>query len=495
MRGLWSFFITGFTVFCTTISFTPDTIPTIIHVLSQIDMTAVIHPFAEHIAYLVIFSTPLLTTVFTGTSSMSILFAYITYIDFMNNMGHCNFELIPKWLFTVFPPLKYIVYTPSFHSMHHTQFRTNYSLFMPFYDYIYGTMDKSSDTVYEISLKRQEDVADVVHLTHLTTPESIYHLRFGFAHFASNPLSSKWYIWLLWPFTLLTMALTWVYGRTFLVERHRFDKLRLQTWAIPKYKIQYYMKRQNGPINNMIEKAILEADEKGVKVLSLGLLNQAKEVNKHEEIYVERHPRLKTKLVDGSSLAVAVVVNSIPKETTQLLLTGRLIEIACAVALSLCRREIQVTIPLKEDYEKLKALFGADNSSNNLLLSSDHSLKTWLVGDELSEEEQNKAKEGTIFIPISQFPSKKYRNDCLYYTTPAMEAPSSLENVDSCENWLPRRVMSAWRIAGIVHCLEGWNVNECGRNIFNVDKVWEATLRYGFKPLVMHAASICPKLF
>ncbi|KAM1027506.1 hypothetical protein ACFX2I_040248 [Malus domestica] len=59
-----------------------------------------------------------------------------------------------------------------FHSLHHTQFRTNYSLFMPIYDYIYGTMDKSTDALYESSLKRGKELPDVVHLTHRTTPES-----------------------------------------------------------------------------------------------------------------------------------------------------------------------------------------------------------------------------------------------------------------------------------------------------------------------------------
>ena len=45
--------------------------------------------------------------------------------------------------------------------------------------------------------------------------------------------------------------------------------------------------------------------------------------------------------------------------------------------------------------------------------------------------------------------------------------------------------MSAWRIAGIVHALEGWNEHECGYTMFNVDKVWEATLRHGFLPLTV----------
>lgn len=74
---------------------------------------AVIHPFAEHLSYFTLFSIPLFTTVFTRTASIASFGAYVTYIDFMNNMGHCNFELIPKWMFSVFPPLKYFMYTPS----------------------------------------------------------------------------------------------------------------------------------------------------------------------------------------------------------------------------------------------------------------------------------------------------------------------------------------------------------------------------------------------
>ncbi|KAJ0669994.1 hypothetical protein HanOQP8_Chr13g0468941 [Helianthus annuus] len=93
-----------------------------------------------------------------------------------------------------------------------------------------------------------------------------------------------------------------------------------------------------------------------------------------------------------------------------------------------------------------------------------------------------KASKGTIIIPYSQFPPKKVRKDCVYYTTPSMLTPKYLENVDSCENWLPRRVLSAWRIAGILHGLEDWKVNECGEEVFNIDKIWEASIRHGFSP-------------
>ncbi|KAI8545554.1 hypothetical protein RHMOL_Rhmol07G0048300 [Rhododendron molle] len=401
-------------------------------------ITSVIHPFAEHISYFLLFAIPMLTTVLTGTSSVASMFGYITYIDLMNNMGHCNFELIPKWLFSIFPPLKYMMYTPSYHSLHHTQFRTNYSLFMPFYDYVYGTMDKSTDSLYEKTLEREEESPSVVHLTHLTTPESIYHLPIGFASFASKPQKSKWYLWLMWPVTFWSMFMTCLHGRTFVVERNAFGKLKLQSWAIPRYTIQFLFQWQREAISGLIEQAIIEAETKGTKVLSLGLLNQAswsflclgEEINRNGEVYIQRYPQLKVKVVDGSSLVVAVVLNSIPKGTTQVLLRGSLSKVAYSIASALCQRGIQVSTFYKIEYERLKLSTGY---GYDLVLSRSNAEKVWLVGDGLSEEEQQKAPKGTLFIPYSQFPPKKVRNDCLYHHTPAMVAPSSLENLNSCE--------------------------------------------------------------
>ncbi|XP_031395701.1 very-long-chain aldehyde decarbonylase CER1-like [Punica granatum] len=445
-------------------------------------ITSVVHPFAEHIAYFVLFGIPLLTTLFTRMASITSSFGYITYIDLMNNLGHCNFELVPKWFFSCFPGLKYLMYTPSFHSLHHTQFRTNYSLFMPIYDYVYGTMDKTSDQLYETSLRREEESPDVVFLTHLTTPESIYHLQLGFASVASKPYQPTWYIWCLWPVTLWSMVLTWIFGQTFVVERNCFNKFKLQTWAIPKYSIQYGLQWQKESINELIKEAVLEAERKGTKVLCLGLLNQEEELNRYGELNVQRHPNLKVKVVDGSSLAVAVVLNTIPKDTKQILLRGNLTKVSYAIAFALSRKGIEVTLLHEDEYQKLNKAFN-NQSKSNISLLNDQDPKIWLVGDGSTKEEQLKAPKGTLFIPFSQFPPKKVRNDCIYHVTPAMTAPHSFENMHSCENWLPRRVMSAWRIAGIIHALEGFEEHECGYTMSQIDKIWQASLRHGFQPL------------
>ncbi|OMO92292.1 hypothetical protein COLO4_17706 [Corchorus olitorius] len=349
---------------------------------------------------------------------------------------------------------------------------------MPIYDYIYGTMDMSSDELYETSLKRQEESADVVHLTHLSTTDSIYHLPLGFAYLASKPYASKWYLKIaMWP------VVTWFCGRTFVSERNVFnDKLKLQSWVVPRYTMHYVSKStQKGDINKLIEDAILEADKKGAKVVSLGLLNPDEELNGNGELYVQRHPKLKTKIVDGSSLAAAIVLNSILKETTQVLLTGKLSKVGHAIALALCQKGVQVATMNEDVYNKLKQSLDS-KFGINLLLAQNYDQKIWLVGEGLSHIEQFKARKGTLFLPYSKFPPKKVRQDCYYHITPAMVAPKSLGNLNSCENWLPRGVISAWRVAGIIHGLEGWNVDECDESIFSMDDVWEATLRHGFRP-------------
>ncbi|CAN8316914.1 unnamed protein product [Cochlearia groenlandica] len=449
-------------------------------------ITSVVHPFAEHIGYTIILGLPLVTTLLCGTVSIVSIILYITYVDFMNNLGHCNFEIIPRSFFSIFPPLKFICYTPSFHSLHHTQFRTNYSLFMPIYDYVYGTKDKSSDSLYETSLEQEEESPDAIHLTHLTSLDSIYHLRLGFASLSSHPISSQCYLLLMRPFTLvLSYIFTSLSSRAFVFERNHFSDLTLHSHLLPKFSSHYMSRRHKEGINKMIAAAILEADEKGVKVMSLGLLNQGEELNGCGEMYVRKHPKLKIRIVDGSSLAAEVVLHSVPLGTKEVLFIGQVTKVARAIVFSLCQNGIKVMVLRKEEHSILAEILEG-NSKENLVLTNSYSPTIWLVGDGLSKEEQKLAVKGTHFLPFSQFPPTEHRKDCFYHTTPAMIVPDTAQNIDSCENWHGRRVMSAWRVAGIVHALEGWEEHECGLDsIINPPRAWEGALRNGFKPLVL----------
>ncbi|XBI74227.1 hypothetical protein VPH35_067806 [Triticum aestivum] len=121
---------------------------------------------------------------------------------------------------------------------------------------------------------------------------------------------------------------------------------------------------------------------------------------------------------------------------------------------------------------------------DNHIMESSLILQVWVIGEGLNASEQLTAAKGTRFIPYSQFPPRTIRRDRYTYSiTPAMGVTKTLTNVHSCENWLPGRAMSAWRVAGIVHALEGWKDHECGDTVLDMDKVWSATISHGFRPI------------
>jgi aldehyde decarbonylase len=71
---------------------------------------------------------------------------------------------------------------------------------------------------------------------------------------------------------------------------------------------------------------------------------QKQQLSTHCELYIRRFPRLKIKVVDGSSLAAAIVLNNIPKGTNQVLLRGKFNKVAFAIANALCKKNLQVCV-------------------------------------------------------------------------------------------------------------------------------------------------------
>ncbi|MCL7042212.1 hypothetical protein MKW94_030941 [Papaver nudicaule] len=81
------------------------------------------------------------------------------------------------------------------------------------------------------------------------------------------------------------------------------------------------------------------------------LLLQGEEMNRNGEVYTQKHPTLKIKIVDGSSLAAAIVLNIITNLMTQqqqvvVMMRGKLTKVACSIASALCQRGVQVVVKL-----------------------------------------------------------------------------------------------------------------------------------------------------
>lgn len=69
------------------------------------------------------------------------------------------------------------------------------------------------------------------------------------------------------------------------------------------------------------------------------MINETEELNGFGELYVQK---LKIRLVDGSSMAAAVVVNSIPKGTTEVVVRGNVTKVASAVVFALSQKGVEV---------------------------------------------------------------------------------------------------------------------------------------------------------
>ncbi len=100
----------------------------------------------ERMSYLVLFAFTVLIVGWVGLLTPLGFFAYFLVFDFLNSIGHCNVEFFPRWY--VHSPLKWVMYSPSFHSLHHSRWEANYSLFMPMYDWIFGTVEPESDALF-----------------------------------------------------------------------------------------------------------------------------------------------------------------------------------------------------------------------------------------------------------------------------------------------------------------------------------------------------------
>ena len=101
----------------------------------------------ERGSYLVLFALPILVVGWVNQLTPIGFFAYFLIFDFLNSIGHCNVEFFPKWY--VNSPLKWVVYSPSFHSLHHSRWEANYTLFMPMYDWLFGTVEPESDALFQ----------------------------------------------------------------------------------------------------------------------------------------------------------------------------------------------------------------------------------------------------------------------------------------------------------------------------------------------------------
>ena len=61
-------------------------------------------------------------------------------------------------------------------------------------------------------------------------------------------------------------------------------------------------------------------------------------------LFVKKHPDLRVRVVHGNTLTAAVILNGIPKGTSEVFMTGATSKLGRAIALYLCRRKVRVMV-------------------------------------------------------------------------------------------------------------------------------------------------------
>ncbi|KAJ8501302.1 hypothetical protein OPV22_011854 [Ensete ventricosum] len=444
----------------------------------------------EHLVLSAAMAAPLLGAFATGHGSASLAYGYVLVFDFLRCMGYSNVEVLPSWLFEALPVLRYILYSPTYLSLHHKEKNCNFCLFMPLFDFLGKTANnKSWDLQKEISSGKKDQVPDFVFLAHVIDVISSMHVPFVFRSISSMAFTNYIFLLVFWPIAFLVMLFMWAFSKAFLLSFYTLRGRLHQTWVVPRYGFQYFLPFAREGINDQIELAILRANKLGVKVLSLAALNKNESLNGGGTLFINKHPDLRVRVVHGNTLTAAIILNEIPMDVKEVFLTGATSKLGRAIALYLCRKNIRVLMLTlsTERFVKIQKEVPADYQHHLVQVTkyqAAQNCKTWIVGKWLSLREQRWAPPGTHFHQFVVPPIIGFRRDCTYGNLAAMRLPKDVQGLGSCEYTMERGIVHACHAGGIVHCLEGWTHHEVGAiDIDRIDVVWNAALKHGLQPV------------
>ncbi|XP_070033118.1 very-long-chain aldehyde decarbonylase CER3-like [Nicotiana tomentosiformis] len=318
---------------------------------------------------------------------------------------------------------------------------------------------------------------------------SALHVPYMFRSFSSTPFSTKLFLIPLLPLSFLAMLVMWLYSKPFLNTFYYLRGYLHQTWVVPRFGFQYFLPFAAQGINKQIEQAILRADRLGVKVISLAALNKNEALNGGGTLFVNKHPNLRVRVVHGNTLTAAVILKEIPKDITEVFLTGATSKLGRAIALYLCTRQVRVLMLTSSTERFLKIQKEAPSEYQKYLVQvtkyqAAKNCKTWIVGKWITPSEQNFAPTAAHFHQFVVPPVFPFRSDCTYGDLAAMRLPLDVQGLGSCEYTMERGVVHACHAGGVVHSLEGWTHHEVGAiDVHRIDLVWEAALKHGLKPV------------
>lgn len=481
----------------------------------------------ERLVYTALFAVTPFGAYMLGYQSYVSLAFHLVWFDIMNYIGHINFEFFPR--FWMDSPLSLLWYTPSYHSIHHTRFRKNYSLFMTWPDVMFGTSDfaKTREVFWE-SLHIEpapnageltdadcepKDFGFIVHPVHLSSYlHSPYVLWFTKLYDqVYNP--ERYWMYLLTPlFFFVYVSGSYFSFKGYNVEEE-FEwglksldangqprKLRGITLIVRNAAIDYFMPFKYRQINHRISSALLELQRRNTRYAGLAALNKAEWLN-HGGVDILKLCGDKlhsTYVTHGDTMTAAVVLNLVLnlrernfwKHTAHVI--GSTSKIGRAICLALAKRKIHTKMftTSQERFEYIRNEAGENGCYLERIerLEQAADCDMWITGKFKPDgfELLNKIPRNAVVLnfavpdPLTEA-QVKTRPDILHLDSGFLSYDKDLVNMEFT-SLLPRGIIYACMGGCVVHAAMGYQEHEIGPvNMDRLDLYWEKALEIGFR--------------
>ncbi len=461
--------------------------------------TSLVQNFHEHFVYVATFGPAFFAPfLLQGRQHWVAIGVYLVSFDVINMWGHTNVRVRNPIFTHKYSPLKYLFYTPEFHLGHHAYFNANYALFMPIWDYIFGTARHYEKPAPAMLPAKQQDFVFIGHnggLGHfLTIPElNLYNAYSQYKIYL--PLRIEFLIMhAIRHFTGLFSQ--FYYCSRFCIANDYVGRII----CLLRTPVDYMTPESYDAINqDMIKLMRKEHQKHGTRYFGLGNLNKMKQLNDGglEMVkLVEQDEYLKDKNIKiwtGDTMTVASVYNQmmdIPN-LQEFYYIGAGGKIGTAV----CEKLVRDNPKLKIRIFSRNVVLEHPNISYSTDLSEMADYKIVLVGKILSNSMYSKALKGKKSIRT------RYVLD---YTVPAMpvaainQRPENVQHIrigllktgpnnsflkgpyDVCMSTDENHIVPC-HFGCLLNTVEGRETHEVGDiDQEQVDRMWKMTLARGF---------------
>lgn len=285
--------------------------------IHPIPTTSLVQDYKEHFIYIATFGPAMLLPYFVfGVQHWIVIGSYLVLFDIANAYGHTNIKVRSLVWTHQWSPLRYLFYTPEFHLGHHALFQCNYGLFMPIWDFIFGTYRHYERPPMHYLPAKQQDFVFIGHnggLGHfLGIPElGLYNV---YGPYVQTGLPLKWDLYVAWLFMTVARNFT----KSYHLPRYLIEKMIGRVVCIMRSPLDYMNSAHYDAINqNIVDLILQEYSNHNTKHFGLGNLNKMLQLNdggRDLVTLISKHPVLKDQgiiISTGDTLTAASVYNQI----------------------------------------------------------------------------------------------------------------------------------------------------------------------------------------